>query len=74
MGTRLQAEGDGEVSFPDVGRAEEQDVVAALEITAGGQFANDFRIDGRLELEVERVQGLLEREARHRHAHRQRMT
>jgi hypothetical protein len=43
---RLQAERDGQVRFPDAGWAEQEDVVAALQIAAGSQVADQVRMDG----------------------------
>src|ERR1700677_5111566 len=55
--------------FPDPGRAEQQQVVAALDIAAGGEFADLSGIERGLELEGEALQRLLERDARHRDSH-----
>jgi hypothetical protein len=57
------------MGFPDPGRAEQQQVVAALDIAASSKFTDLLGIERRLELEVEALEGLLEREARHRDAH-----
>jgi hypothetical protein len=39
----LKAQGDGQVRLAHAGRAEQQDVIAALEIPAGGQLADQRR-------------------------------
>ena len=57
------------MGFPDPGRAEQQQVVAAPDVAARDQFADLLGIERRLELEVEALERLLEREARHRDPH-----
>lgn len=49
--------------------SQEQDVIAAVHVAAGREFADLFGVDGGLELEVEALQGFLEREAGHRDPH-----
>jgi len=53
------------VGLADPGRAQEQDVVGIGDEPAGGQLLDHLGVDRRLELEVEAVEGLLEREAGH---------
>ena len=57
--------------LPDARRAEQEDVIAALDVAPGGELADELGIDGRLELEVEALEGLLKREAGHGDAHGQ---
>src|ERR1700692_2245572 len=57
------------MGFPDPRRAEQQQVVAALDIAASSKFTDLLGIERWLEIEVETLEGLLEREARHRDAH-----
>jgi hypothetical protein len=45
------------MTLPDPGRTEQQQVVAALNVAAGGEFADLVGIDRRLELEVEALEG-----------------
>ena len=65
----LHAERHSQMALPHTRRTEEQDVIAALHVAASRQFPDLLGIDRRLELEVEALQGLLEREARHRDPH-----
>ena len=65
----LHAERHSQMALPHTRRTEEQDVIAALHVAASRQFPDLLGIDRRLELEVEALQGLLEREACHRDAH-----
>ena len=51
--------------FADAGRPEEQRILAVLQIALGGQFTDEFHINGGLDLNLEGVQGLLKRESRH---------
>jgi hypothetical protein len=67
----FEPEGDGQVRLADAGRTQQQDVVAGFEIATGRQLADDLRVNRRLELEIEGVERLLKREARHRDAHGQ---
>src|SRR5215471_4297826 len=49
--------------------SEQPQVITALDITAGREFADLFGIDRGLEIEVEALEGFLERKACHRNAH-----
>lgn len=69
--TGRDAQGHGEMRFADAGRAEEQRILALLQIAPGAEFTDQFHINGGLDLKVERLQRLLEREPRHRQPHRQ---
>src|SRR5919201_6720836 len=57
------------MTLPHPGRTQQQHVIAALDIAPGGELADLLGIDRGLELEVEALERLLEREARHRDAH-----
>jgi len=67
----LHAESDSQMRLAHARRSEQQHVVAALDVAAGREFADHLRIDRGLELEVEALERLVEREARHAGAHRQ---
>jgi len=57
------------MTLADPGRAEQQQVVAALNVAAGSKFADLLGIDRGLELEVETLERLLEGKPRHRNPH-----
>src|SRR5271165_5958566 len=57
------------MTFADSGRTQQQQVVAVVDIAAGGEFAKLLGINRWLELEVEALEGLLEGKARHRNPH-----
>src|SRR5216683_8235301 len=57
------------MALPDPRRSEQQQVVAALDVTAGRKFADLLGIERRLELEVEALERLLEGKAGHRDTH-----
>ena len=48
----------GQVSFSGTGRTEKEDVFALLDEATRGELAYDSRVDGRIEREVEGLQGL----------------
>ena len=56
--------------FAHAGRSEQQHVVGIGDEAAGGQFAHHLRLDRGLKLEVEALQALVERKARHGRLHR----
>jgi len=56
-------DGDGEVGLAAAGLAEEQDRATVVHETQGGEVVDELSVDGRLELEVELVDRLAEREA-----------
>src|SRR5690606_33760927 len=55
-------QGDGEVGFAAAGLTEEQDRAVLFDEPQGGEVLDEFAVDGGLELEVEVVDGLVERE------------
>src|SRR5262245_49931233 len=62
---------DRYMGLADPRRPEQQHVVAALDVASRGEFADELWIDGRLKLEVEALQRLLEGEAGHGDTHGQ---
>ena len=63
LATRDVAERLSGVALADAGRTDQEHVLGALDEPAGGQFAQRRRVDGRVEGEVERLQGLVRGEA-----------
>ena len=66
---RLEAQADGQVRLADAGRAEHDDVVAVLDEVAARECLHLLPVDRGLVAEVEGLQRLDEREARHGGAH-----
>jgi len=60
--TGRDAQGHGEMRLADAGRTEEQRILTLLQIAPGAEFADQFHINGRLDLKVEGLQRLLERD------------
>jgi len=58
------------VRLPNPRRPEEQDILAIGDEPPGGEFLDDLRLDRGLELPVEALERLLEREPRHHDPHR----
>ena len=54
----LVAQGLGQMRFADARRAEQQNIFALAEVSAGGQFEDLFAVDRRVELPVEVFEGL----------------
>jgi hypothetical protein len=54
--TRLQPEGDREMALADPGRSEQKGVIAAFDVAAGGELADELQIDRGLKLEVEALE------------------
>ena len=54
----LDAQGDGEMGLADAGRAEQDDVLGALDEAQAGELAHLLAVDRGLEVEVELVQAL----------------
>lgn len=52
------AQSDGQVRFADPRRAEEDDVFGSLDEGQAAELADDFAVDGWLEVKVELVDGL----------------
>jgi hypothetical protein len=48
------------MTLPDPGRTEQEEVVAALNVAAGCEFADLLGIDRRLDLEVKALEGFLD--------------
>jgi len=54
----LDAEGDGEVGLADAGRAEQDDVLGALDEAQAGELPDLLAVDRGLEVEVELIEAL----------------
>ena len=67
---RFQPQPHGQMSLAHSRRAKQQHIVRVGQETARCQLTDHLRVDGRLKLEVEAVQALLEGKARHRRLHR----
>src|SRR5262245_47590818 len=67
--TGFQSDSDGQVSLPNSGRPQQQDIVRISNEPPGGQFLDRLDVNRWLKLEVEALKRLLKREASHRCFH-----
>ena len=55
---RGPAQGDGEVSLPDAGRAKEQHILRLCHVAPGGELSHQLCVDGGLRFEIEVLERL----------------
>ena len=65
----LERDRDGQMGLPGARRSQEDDILRVLDEAPRGEFVDLLPVDGRLEAEVETLQGLEVRKPRHRRAH-----